>query len=118
MNTTPTTGPVAPTLTGCPWPSGIHRFVLGACTRCGQEDPNPPHGIRRLPDGFTEDLADSDAPVPYVPTVLTFLCQEDGCWGTHEGTYSHEGHFGEGPIYAVVCPRDDVTDYYTLEGQA
>jgi hypothetical protein len=29
--------------------------------------------------------------------------------------YSHEGTFGEGAIYAVVCTTDHLTDYYTGE---
>lgn len=60
MNDTTTTEG-ARRLTGCPWPTGIHRYVLGTCSRCGQEDPNPPSN----PGGFTS--AD-DEPIPYVPT--------------------------------------------------
>jgi hypothetical protein len=37
------------------------------------------------------------------------------CDQLHPATYSHEGRFGEGPIYAVVCPVDNLTDYYTAE---
>lgn len=43
-------------------------------------------------------------------------CHE--CGHRHPATYSHEGTHGEGPIYAVVCPVDDLTDYYTTEGLA
>lgn len=39
----------------------------------------------------------------------------DECGGEHVAEYSHEGMFGEGPIFAVVCPVDDLTDYYTRE---
>lgn len=34
---------------------------------------------------------------------------------THEAVYSHEGRYGEGPIYAVVCTRDWLTGYFTTE---
>lgn len=40
-------------------------------------------------------------------------CQE--CGANHEANYSHEGRFGEGPIYAVICTVDGLTDYYTTE---
>ena len=40
-------------------------------------------------------------------------CHE--CNGAHAATYSHEGRFGEGAIYAVVCPEDGLTGYYTSE---
>jgi hypothetical protein len=39
----------------------------------------------------------------------------DNCGEPHMATYSHEGNFGEGPIYAVVCTADQLTDYYTGE---
>jgi hypothetical protein len=38
----------------------------------------------------------------------------DVCGRSHEAVYSHEGRFGEGPIYAVVC-TDGLTSYYTLD---
>lgn len=47
------------------------------------------------------------------PRKETVVCYE--CGGKHEATYSHEGRFGEGPIYAVVCTVDWLTDYYTVE---
>lgn len=37
------------------------------------------------------------------------------CGQEHEAEYSHQGRFGEGAIYAVVCPLDGLTDYYTRE---
>ncbi len=40
-------------------------------------------------------------------------CQE--CDKYHPMYYSHEGRFGEGPIFAVVCDVDDLTSYYTSE---
>lgn len=39
------------------------------------------------------------------------LCDE--CGEPHPAHYSHEGQFGEGAIYAVVCTADLLTDYYT-----
>lgn len=42
----------------------------------------------------------------------------DYCGERHVAEYSHEGRFGEGPIYAVVCFATDFvgfTDYYTGE---
>lgn len=37
------------------------------------------------------------------------------CGEPHEATPSHTGSYGEGVIWAVVCPVDDLTDYYTSE---
>lgn len=39
----------------------------------------------------------------------------DTCGDQHVATYSHEGRFNEGPVHAVVCPKDHLTDYYTSE---
>jgi hypothetical protein len=36
----------------------------------------------------------------------------DNCGAFHPADYSHEGDFGQGPIFAVVCTVDDLTDYY------
>lgn len=44
----------------------------------------------------------------------TVTCYQ--CGQRHVAEYSHEGRFGEGPIYAVVCEVDGLTDYYTTEG--
>lgn len=52
-------------------------------------------------------------PVAEVPATINVACFE--CHETHVGEYSHEGRYGEGPIYAVVCTRDHLTDYYTRE---
>lgn len=46
-----------------------------------------------------------------MPECLSVQCQE--CPERHPATYSHEGQFGQGPIYAVVC--GELTDYYTSE---
>lgn len=46
--------------------------------------------------------------------VGTVQCFE--CGDSHEAEYSHEGRFGEGPIFAVVCTVDYLTSYYTTEG--
>jgi len=43
----------------------------------------------------------------------TVECYE--CGQPHEATPSHWGEYGQGVIYAVVCPVDDLTDYYTRE---
>lgn len=48
-----------------------------------------------------------------LPDTIVVVCHE--CGAEHLGTYSHLGQYGEGPIYAVVCTADDLTDYYTLE---
>lgn len=42
---------------------------------------------------------------------LEVQCQQCEEW--HPAEYSHEGRFGEGPIFAVVC--GEFTDYYTDE---
>lgn len=41
----------------------------------------------------------------------TVTCQE--CGQTHEAHYSHDGQYGEGPIYVVVC--NGYEDFYTAE---
>lgn len=43
-----------------------------------------------------------------VGTVACFDCHE-----THDAEYSHEGRFGEGAIYAVVC--GEYVEHYTAE---
>jgi hypothetical protein len=47
----------------------------------------------------------------HTTTTLTVICDE--CGERHEAEYSHEGNFGQGAIYAVVC--GEFTDYYTSE---
>ena len=47
------------------------------------------------------------------PPVLMGTVQCDECSGVHEAEYSHDGRFGEGPVYVVVC--GGFTDYYTFE---
>jgi len=39
----------------------------------------------------------------------------DGCGGRHTASYSHQGRWGQGAIYAVVCPTDGLTTYVTTE---
>lgn len=46
-----------------------------------------------------------------VPAPGVVTCDE--CGETHVAEYSHEGQFGEGAIFAVVC--GEFTDYYTTE---
>lgn len=48
--------------------------------------------------------------------TLEVRCDE--CDELHPAEYSHESIHGQGPIYAVVCTRDGLTDYYTSEGLA
>lgn len=45
------------------------------------------------------------------PAPGTVNCDE--CGERHIAEYSHEGDFGQGSIFAVVC--NDYTDYYTEE---
>lgn len=47
------------------------------------------------------------------PAEITVTC--DHCGEQHPGNYSHEGRFGEGAIYEVVCTKDWMSDYYTAE---
>jgi hypothetical protein len=37
----------------------------------------------------------------------------DDCDARHEATYSHDGEFEQGPVYAVVC--GEFVDYYLTE---
>lgn len=47
------------------------------------------------------------------PELAELICLN--CDELHEAVESHEGLFGEGTIFAVVCPKDDLTSYYTRE---
>ena len=40
----------------------------------------------------------------------------DRCNAAHEAEPSHEGQWGEGPIWAVTCPVDGLTQWHTREG--
>lgn len=51
-------------------------------------------------------------PCAYPGTPLVDYCDE--CEQVHHAEPSHEGTFGEGLIYAVVCV-DGLTSYYTAE---
>ena len=44
-----------------------------------------------------------------------FVDSCDNCGQPHEATYSHDSQHGQGSIFAVVCPEDHLTDYYTQE---
>jgi hypothetical protein len=46
------------------------------------------------------------------PDVIAVDCR---CGGVHAAWHSHEGAYGEGPIYAATCPLDGLADYFTLE---
>lgn len=55
-------------------------------------------------------MATKHNPFATPPPKLTVQCWECGEW--HGATYDHEGRWGQGPIYAVVCTRDNLVDYY------
>lgn len=68
--------------------------------------------------GATRAIAQAECPACPTVTIAAsvrsyVICDE--CGERHEATYSHEGRFNEGPVYAVVCPVDSLTDYYTTE---
>jgi hypothetical protein len=45
--------------------------------------------------------------------VITVRCEE--CGELHPGEFSHFSEFGHhDAVYAVVCPTDWLTDYYTI----
>jgi hypothetical protein len=46
------------------------------------------------------------------PANITVTC--DNCGHAHVGEYSHEGQWGQGPIFVVYC-TDGLADYYTSE---
>lgn len=52
----------------------------------------------------------------HVPAKIAVQC--DHCPDVHEASYSHDGTYGEGPIYAAACTADGLTDYHTLESDA
>lgn len=37
------------------------------------------------------------------------------CDRWHEAHYHHDGQYGEGPIFIVICEEDGLADYYTNE---
>jgi len=37
----------------------------------------------------------------------------DDCGAVHPAEFSHLGQFDQAPVYAVVCPVDGLTGYYT-----
>jgi len=51
------------------------------------------------------------------PTALTesfpIDCANENCGSVHTATFSHDGDYGQGRIYAATCPVDGLTDYYT-----
>ena len=48
------------------------------------------------------------------PAKAYVICDE--CGEQHVAEYSHEGQWGSHEhIYAVVCTRDNLTDYYTSQ---
>jgi hypothetical protein len=49
-------------------------------------------------------------------TASSLLVRCHTCEELHVAEYSHEGRFNEGPVFAVVCDQDWLTDYYTTEG--
>lgn len=38
------------------------------------------------------------------------------CGAIHEATPSHQGHWGEGQVFEVVCTEDGKSDFYTVGG--
>lgn len=51
-----------------------------------------------------------------MPETIRYIAPCHFCGELHLAEYSHPGRWGEGPIWAAYCDRDDVTDYYTREG--
>lgn len=49
------------------------------------------------------------------PAPILVDCER--CDGQHDAEYSHEGRFGEGPIFAAICPTDDLTVWHTAEAE-
>lgn len=80
-----------------------HRAVCPALVPPAASTPVDPMGTLTLDtvDGWTT----------VTPPALTVACHY--CSDRHEAVYDHEGHYGEGPVYAVVC--GGLTDYYTTE---
>lgn len=44
-----------------------------------------------------------------IPAPGHVICDE--CGRRHVAEYSHDGDYGQGPIFAVIC-EDGLTDYY------
>ena len=47
-------------------------------------------------------------------TTRTSECRN--CGAAHAATYHHEGSFGEGAIFEVICPVDGLSDFVTVWG--
>lgn len=61
-------------------------------------------------------MLNAGAAVRSLPAIIVDACDE--CGEKHEAGYSHEGRFGEGPIFAVYCDAPSgqyAGDYYTSE---
>lgn len=68
------------------------------------------HDHALIPEGHVQREGRRDT----IQQIGRVRCDVGACPLTHEACYSHEGRFGEGPVYAVVC-TDGLTTWYTLE---
>ena len=59
------------------------------------------------------EVSGRDGADPEAPAFIYVQC--DHCPWFHRADYSHEGQYGEGPIYGAICADDHLTDYYTTE---
>lgn len=69
-------------------------------------------------EAFYSDGTSDVRCVEHTPSWPHVVCWE--CGEEHEAVFSHLSQWGEGGrpgerVYAVVCPVDDLTDYYTDE---
>lgn len=70
-----------------------------------------PRRSKNFPYGKRHGIEITDPPYPAESGIV----QCDNCGKYHSATYDHEGMYNEGPVHAVTCPQDELTDYYTNE---
>lgn len=70
-----------------------------------------PRPSKSFPNGKRHGIEITDGAYPDESGIV----QCDNCGKYHSATYDHEGQHHEGPIHAVTCPQDGMTDYYTNE---
>lgn len=93
-------------------------FDADYCPACGTTVPiSERHTLTEAEVSEVKEKAEAarlstGAPVISAPALTVDFC--DTCEKVHPAEYSHEGRFGQGAIYAVVCD-DGLTDYYTAE---
>jgi hypothetical protein len=83
------------------------------CSGCATEHAASAHPENERTDDPTGQPTIMDGNRMVMQCRLFVRCQE--CGAKHVAEYNHEGDYDQGPIYAVVCTADHLTDFYTAE---